>query len=101
MARELDGQVALVTGGGCGIGQAVAEALAAAGAAATVIARSADQRQETVARVTQAGGQALAVPADVCDPAAVAHVVAQTEQQHGPVDLLVNNAGFPGTPGPL
>jgi NAD(P)-dependent dehydrogenase (short-subunit alcohol dehydrogenase family) len=93
---ELDGQVAIITGGGRGIGRAIAQALAAAGTAVTVTARSPDQLQETVALIDGAGGRVLAVPADVTDEAAVAHLVAETERQLGPVDLLVNNAGIAG-----
>jgi NAD(P)-dependent dehydrogenase (short-subunit alcohol dehydrogenase family) len=101
MAGDLAGQVAIVTGGGRGIGRAIAQRLAAAGAAVTITAHTEEQLQQTVSLIEQEGGRALAVTADVCDPEAVAHVVAETEQQLGPVDILVNNAGFPGTPGPL
>jgi len=93
MAGELAGQVAIVTGGGRGIGRAIAQALAAAGAAVAVTARSPDQLADTVASIEQAGGQALAVPADVADQQAVEQMVATVEQQLGPVSLLVNNAG--------
>jgi NAD(P)-dependent dehydrogenase (short-subunit alcohol dehydrogenase family) len=90
---ELDGQVAIVTGSGRGIGRAIAQALAAAGAAVTVTARSADQVADTVFLVEQAGDRAIGVLADVTDPDAVVQLVADTERQLGPVDLLVNNAG--------
>ncbi len=98
---ELSGQVALITGGGRGIGRAVAQAFAAAGAQVAATARSADQLAETVALITAAGGKALALPADVSDPEAVARMVAETERQLGPVDVLVNSAGATGTAGPL
>ncbi|HLZ71518.1 MAG TPA: SDR family oxidoreductase [Dehalococcoidia bacterium] len=98
---ELTGQVAIVTGGGRGIGRAIALALAAAGAAVTVTARSADQLGETAAAITAAGGRALVLPADVTDRQAVEGVVSETEQQLGPVTLLVNNAGIITPFGPV
>src|SRR5262252_4122613 len=62
---SLDGQVAVVTGGGRGIGRAVAQTLSAAGAKVAVIARSQDELEETVRLVRQEGGTAQAFPADV------------------------------------
>jgi NAD(P)-dependent dehydrogenase (short-subunit alcohol dehydrogenase family) len=98
---DLTGQVALVTGGGRGLGRAFALALAAAGAQVAVTARTAAQVAETVQQIEGAGGCALAIPGDVSVPNAVTHVVTTTEQQLGPVDLLVNNAGWhvPGSLG--
>jgi len=90
----LTGSVALVTGGGRGLGRAFAEGLAKAGAAVAVTARAADQLAETVGRITAAGGRAIAVPADVTDPHAVERMVATVGERLGPVDLLVNNAGM-------
>src|SRR5689334_21198578 len=101
MAGALAGQVALITGGGRGIGRAVAEAFAADGAAVCVMARSADQVAETVAAIEGGGGRALAGVGDVSDEMAVQRVVAETEQRLGPVDLLVHAAGAPSTVGPL
>src|ERR1700741_212445 len=101
MQKALTGQVAIVTGRGRGIGRAIAQALAQQGAAVTVTARSGEQLAETVALITAAGGRAIAVTADVTDPHAVKRVVTETEQQLGPVDLLVNNAGSASALGPL
>ena len=101
MAEELDGQVAIVTGGGRGIGRAIAEAFAAAGAAVVVSARSAEQLEATVATITAAGGRALAVPADVTDQGDVERLVAETERSFGPVDVLVSNAGVAHPIAPL
>ena len=98
---DLGGQVAIVTGGGRGIGSAIAQKLTKAGAAVAVVARSEDQLAETVTLIEGAGGRAIALPVDVTDQQAVERAVAETEQQLGPVDLLVNNAGVPGPPGPL
>ncbi len=100
-AGDLTGQVALVTGGGRGIGRAIAQQLAAAGAAVAVTARSADQPNATVALIEKAGGRALATAADVTDHLAMMRAVATIESQLGPLDLLVNNAGIGGPIGPL
>jgi 3-oxoacyl-[acyl-carrier protein] reductase len=88
---ELDGQVALVTGGGRGIGADVARELAAAGMRVAASARSRDQ-VEAVARELEG----LAVVADVSDADAVAAMVAEAERELGPIDLLVANAGVAG-----
>src|SRR5262249_58183071 len=97
----LAGQIAIVTGGGRGIGRAMAEALASAGAAVAVTARSAEPLAATVTAIHAQGGRAIAVPADVTDRRAVQHLVAETEHHFGPVDLLVNNAGSLRALGPV
>jgi NAD(P)-dependent dehydrogenase (short-subunit alcohol dehydrogenase family) len=94
-ADDLSGQVALVTGGGRGIGAGIARELAAAGARVAVAARTREQ-VKTVADET--GGLALEV--DVTDRAAVDRMVAETERELGPIDLLVANAGVGGPDGP-
>jgi NAD(P)-dependent dehydrogenase (short-subunit alcohol dehydrogenase family) len=101
MPNELTGQVAIVTGGGRGIGRAIAQAFAAAGAAVTVTARSEDQLAQTVALIESAGWRALAVTADVTDQRAVEQVVKATEARFGPVDVLVNNAAVIEPIGPV
>jgi NAD(P)-dependent dehydrogenase (short-subunit alcohol dehydrogenase family) len=98
---QLTGQVAIVTGGGRGIGRAIALALAAAGAKVAVAARSLDQLDETVAIIQRQGGQAIALATDVTDQTAVERLVNETVQQLGPIDLLVNNAGVAGADGPI
>jgi NAD(P)-dependent dehydrogenase (short-subunit alcohol dehydrogenase family) len=66
-----------------------------------VVARSAEQLEETVSLITEAGGRALAIVADVSDWQAVEKMARQVEAVLGPVDILVNNAGVVGPPGPI
>jgi NAD(P)-dependent dehydrogenase (short-subunit alcohol dehydrogenase family) len=89
MPSELEGQVALVTGGGRGVGANVARELAAAGMRVAVSARSADQVDQVAGEV---GG--LAIAADVSKQDDVAAMVARVERELGPLDLLVANAGI-------
>ena len=91
---DLHGQVALITGGGRGLGRAFAQALAASGAAVAITARSEAQVQETARLIVAAGGQALAFPGDVTDAPTVIHTVETVEQHFGSIDILVNNAGI-------
>src|SRR3989440_2590739 len=98
---DLSGRVAIVTGGGRGLGRLAAEAVAAAGAAVAVTARSEDQLVETVASISGAGGTAIALPGDVSDPESVTAAVQQVERLLGPIDLLINNAGVSGPVGPV
>jgi NAD(P)-dependent dehydrogenase (short-subunit alcohol dehydrogenase family) len=88
---ELAGRVALVTGGGRGIGARIAAELAGAGMRVAVSARSRDQVEEVAREI---GG--VAHQADVSDPAAVTAMVAEVESELGPIDVLVNNAGISG-----
>ncbi len=90
--RELEGQVALVTGGNRGIGRAIAEALADAGARVAVVARSADRARAAAAELAGSGHGGFAC--DVADGDAVDALVKAVESELGPVDVLVNNAGI-------
>jgi NAD(P)-dependent dehydrogenase (short-subunit alcohol dehydrogenase family) len=99
-ARELAGSVAVVTGGGRGIGRGLARELAGAGAMVGVVARSAGELDETVELITGAGGAAAAATADVSNPQAVAAAFDALRDQLGPIDFLVNNAGVCGPIGP-
>ncbi len=87
-------QRAVVTGGGRGIGAAVARALAAKGASVVVAARSLDQIEAVAAELTEAGGDAWAVACDVTDPVEVEALRHHSEEKMGGVDILVNNAGI-------
>lgn len=90
---ELAGKTAIVTGGGRGLGRAIALAYARAGANVVVAARSADEVAETAWLIEELGQFTLAVPTDVRDPAQIAHLVAQADQRFGNVTILVNSAG--------
>ena len=98
---DLNGQVAIVTGGGRGFGQAIAKALAANGAAVTVTSRTQPQLDETKADIEAAGGRALAIQADVNSQSDWQRVVSETESQLGPVTLLVANAALSDPAGPI
>jgi NAD(P)-dependent dehydrogenase (short-subunit alcohol dehydrogenase family) len=95
-SAKLDGQVALVSGGGRGLGRVFAQRLAAEGATVAVSGRSLDDLSETVRLVEAAGGQAMAVTFDVADRGAAEAGVGQVERVLGRIDLLVNNAGLWG-----
>lgn len=90
----LNEQVVIVTGGGRGLGREFAQALAGAGAAVAVVARSEDQLLETVELIERTDGRAIAITADVADRNAVEKMVVEVVRQLGPVDMLVNNAGI-------
>jgi len=91
---NLNGRVALVTGGSRGIGRSIALALAGAGARVAVNYRAeADAAGEVVRTITGAGGEAVALQADVADPAAASGLVQAAQAALGPIDIVVNNAG--------
>ena len=101
MRDELTGQVAIVTGGGRGFGQAIARKLASQGAAVTITSRTQAQLDETKASIEAAGGRSLAMAADVNSQADWERVVSETELRLGPVTLLVANAALSDPAGPI
>ena len=94
---RLDGRVAVVTGGGTGLGRAMALAFAQAGADVVVGARRTGPIEETAEMVRAFGRRALAVPTDVTDSAQANRLVDRTIAEFGKIDILVNNAGIDRT----
>lgn len=94
---ELTGRIAVVTGGGRGIGRAVALSLAAAGADVAVTARSADELEETAAAIRATGRRAEAIVCDVAERPQVDAMVARVRTALGDPLILVNNAGIAGS----
>src|SRR5271155_3276 len=89
-----NGKVALVTGGGSGIGKASALALAREGFAVVVAGRRSEPLQAVVSEIEGLQGKAIGVPTDVGDPSSVEALFAKTKAQFGRLDVLFNNAGF-------
>jgi len=95
MSAKLAGQVAVVTGASKGIGAAIAQHLAAAGAAVVVnYSSSKAGAEKVVAEITKAGGKAIAVQANVAKQEDIARLFAEAKKAFGKIDILVNNAGI-------
>jgi NAD(P)-dependent dehydrogenase (short-subunit alcohol dehydrogenase family) len=91
---RLDGRVALVTGAGSGIGRAIAEALASAGASVVLCGRRDAPLADAKAKIEKRGGRAAPVPGDVGRRAALADLAARAAKPFGPVDIVVHAAGL-------
>ena len=92
--QGLKGKTIIVTGGGGGIGGATCKRLAQEGAKLAVLDRDLGAAQKTAAQITEAGGTALALACDITQRTDIDAALAQIEAQLGPVDVLVNNAGW-------
>jgi 3-oxoacyl-[acyl-carrier protein] reductase len=100
MNETLKNRVALVTGGGRGIGQAICLGLAQQGARVAVLARSASQVREAAVHIGGSPGEALELPADASDPYQAGAALAAVHDRWGPVEVLVNNAAVVWPLGP-
>jgi 3-oxoacyl-[acyl-carrier protein] reductase len=89
---RLDGRVAIVTGGGGGLGSGICEVLTAAGAAVAVTGRTREKLDRVAAGIVAAGGRALAIEVDIADRQSVAAMTERVVSELGSVDILVNNA---------
>ena len=94
MQRSIDGEVAWVTGGGTGIGQAGAVRLAAAGAKIVLTGRRREPLEETAKMIRDKGGEAIVAPADMSKRDEVEAIAKRIADEHGRCDILVNSAGI-------
>jgi NAD(P)-dependent dehydrogenase (short-subunit alcohol dehydrogenase family) len=101
MNNALNGKTALVTGGGRGIGAAIALKLAGLGATTIVCGRTLARLQHTAGQIRSAGGQGEAMACDVADWSSVAALAERVQKTFGRLDVLVNNAGIGWSGGPL
>jgi len=92
VSKRLDGKIALVTGGGTGIGAAIAKRFAAEGARVAICGRRAKLLERVVGEIRAAGGSAEGTPLDLSDEASARGFVASAAERHGRIDVLVNNA---------
>ena len=90
---SLEGKAALVTGGGSGLGQAIAVGLASAGARVAVTGRDLSKLNETVNMITETGASAVAIEMDILDSDSVNDAVSRAVEEFGQIDILVNSAG--------
>src|SRR3546814_824022 len=98
-SRPLDGKVAIITGGGSGIGKATAKLLASRGAKVAVTGRTVANLTKTVSELEAAGGQAMAVAMDVSNEESIANGIAQVVDQFGRLDIMHSNAAQTGAGG--
>ena len=95
MSSELQGKVAVITGGSHGLGKSIAVHLAGMGAQVVLIARNQEPLKETVAEIRAMGGKAVDVPCDLTNVEAVKVAASTIMSELGRVDILINNAGIP------
>lgn len=93
LRAAVSGKTVLVTGASHGLGEATARKLGAAGATVLLVARSADRLAALAASINAGGGHAAAYPADLTDETAIAALVKKLTENHGPMDVVVSNAG--------
>ena len=98
---QLEDKIALITGAGRGIGQAIALAYAREGAKLSLAARSVPELEETANQCRKLGAEVLITPTDVADPGQVTRLVDATVERYSTIDILVNNAGIAGPIGSL
>jgi 3-oxoacyl-[acyl-carrier protein] reductase len=101
MDHTLNGKIALVTGGGRGIGAAIAQRLAGLGATTIVCGRTLARLQHTAGQIRSAGGQGEAIACDVADWNSVTALADRVQKTFGQLDILINNAGIGTFGGPL
>lgn len=99
--KELEGQVAFITGAGSGIGKATALLMARAGANVVAVSRTANEINETVREIQQAGGEAIAITVDVSKDEDMRLALAQAARQWGRLDIVFANAGINGVWAPI
>jgi NAD(P)-dependent dehydrogenase (short-subunit alcohol dehydrogenase family) len=104
--QRLNGKIAIVTGAGSlghgfGTGKAIACLFAAEGASVCLVDQQYERAAETLALITEAGGQAFVSTGDITDGAVCTRIVGETVERYGGVDILVNNVGISGAPGRL
>ena len=91
---SLDGEVAIITGGGSGIGKGIASAFAGEGCSVVIAARDAERLERAAEEIRSSGGEALAVKTDVTDEMSVEALFAAVTERFGRLDILVNNSGI-------
>lgn len=92
----LQGKVAIITGGGTGIGRGIALALAAEGTRVVICGRRLERLEEALAIIRRSGGEGMAVQADISQEEDVTRIVQRTRERFGRLDILINNAGISG-----
>lgn len=93
---QLEGKTALITGGGKGIGKAIALAFAGEGADVSIAARTESDLKATASKVDQMGRKSLAILTDLADPDQISAMVDKTMDKFGKIDILINNSGIEG-----